>query len=39
MLRESLEEPAHLIEMGETKKLFTNPDDKRTESYITGRFG
>ncbi|MDI6901322.1 MAG: phosphate ABC transporter ATP-binding protein PstB [Anaerosomatales bacterium] len=39
MLRESLEEPAHLIEVGETKKMFTNPDDKRTESYITGRFG
>ncbi len=39
MLRESMEEPAHLIEMGDTKKIFTNPDDKRTESYITGRFG
>ena len=39
MLRESLEEPAHLVEMGETKKMFTNPDDTRTESYITGRFG
>lgn len=39
MLRESLEEPAHLVEMGETKKMFTNPDDSRTESYITGRFG
>ena len=39
MLRESLEEPAHLVETGETKKMFTNPDDARTESYITGRFG
>lgn len=39
MLRESLDEPAHLIEMGDTKKIFTNPDDLRTESYITGRFG
>lgn len=39
MLRESMEEPAHLIEMTDTKKIFTNPDDKRTESYITGRFG
>ncbi len=39
MLRESLDEPAHLIEMGDTKKLFTNPDDARTEAYITGRFG
>lgn len=39
MLRESLEEPAHLIEVGDTRKMFTNPDDPRTESYITGRFG
>ena len=39
MLRESLEAPAHLVEIGETKKMFTNPDDPRTESYITGRFG
>ncbi|MDZ4655818.1 MAG: phosphate ABC transporter ATP-binding protein PstB [Coriobacteriia bacterium] len=39
MLRESMEEPAHLIEMTETKKIFTSPGDKRTESYITGRFG
>jgi phosphate transport system ATP-binding protein len=39
MLRESLETPAHLIEVAETKKMFTNPDDPRTESYITGRFG
>ncbi|MCE5203862.1 MAG: phosphate ABC transporter ATP-binding protein PstB [Coriobacteriales bacterium] len=39
MLRESLDTPAHLIEVGDTKKIFTNPDDRRTESYITGRFG
>jgi phosphate transport system ATP-binding protein len=39
MLRESMDEPAHLVEMGDTKRMFTNPDDKRTESYITGRFG
>ena len=39
MLRESLDEPAHLVEMDETRKMFTNPDDARTESYITGRFG
>jgi phosphate transport system ATP-binding protein len=39
MLRESLEEPAHLIEVGETRTMFTKPDDPRTESYITGRFG
>jgi phosphate transport system ATP-binding protein len=28
-----------LIEFGETEKLFTCPSDKRTENYITGRFG
>ncbi|GAV30776.1 phosphate-transporting ATPase 1 [Coriobacteriaceae bacterium EMTCatB1] len=39
MLRERLDEPAHLIEVGETRKMFTNPDDPRTEAYITGRFG
>lgn len=28
-----------LIEYGETGKVFTQPDDKRTVDYITGRFG
>jgi phosphate transport system ATP-binding protein len=28
-----------LIEIGDTKQLFTVPQDKRTEDYITGRFG
>jgi phosphate transport system ATP-binding protein len=28
-----------LIEFGETGKLFTNPEKKTTEDYITGRFG
>ncbi|ADE57797.1 phosphate ABC transporter ATP-binding protein PstB [Aminobacterium colombiense] len=28
-----------LIEYGKTPKLFTSPGDKRTEDYITGRFG
>ncbi len=28
-----------LIEFGDTKTLFTTPRDKRTEDYITGRFG
>jgi phosphate transport system ATP-binding protein len=28
-----------LIEFGATKKIFTNPDNKQTEDYITGRFG
>ena len=29
----------HLVEYGETGKIFTNPEDERTESYITGRIG
>ncbi|MGE5478822.1 MAG: phosphate ABC transporter ATP-binding protein PstB [Chloroflexota bacterium] len=29
----------HLIEYGKTKKIFTHPDLKQTEDYITGRFG
>lgn len=28
-----------LAEYGETEKMFANPKDKRTEDYITGRFG
>ena len=28
-----------LVEFGKTHKIFTNPSDKRTEDYITGRFG
>ncbi len=28
-----------LIEYGDTQKIFTSPDDPRTEAYITGRFG
>jgi len=39
MLRESMERPASLVEMGDTRVMFTNPGDKRTEAYITGRFG
>ena len=29
----------YLVEYGETSRIFTNPQDKRTEDYITGRFG
>jgi phosphate transport system ATP-binding protein len=39
MLRESMERPAAMIEIGDTRQMFTNPTDKRTEAYITGRFG
>jgi len=28
-----------LVEVGATRELFTNPRDKKTEDYITGRFG
>lgn len=28
-----------MVELGETEKLFSVPQDKRTEDYITGRFG
>jgi phosphate transport system ATP-binding protein len=28
-----------LVEIDDTEKIFTNPSDKRTEEYITGRFG
>jgi phosphate transport system ATP-binding protein len=28
-----------LIEYGDTERLFTNPQEERTEQYITGRFG
>ncbi len=28
-----------LIEYGKTEKMFEHPEDKRTEDYITGRFG
>jgi len=28
-----------LIETGKTKKIFAKPDEKKTEEYITGRFG
>jgi len=28
-----------LVEFGPTKQIFTNPREKRTEEYITGRFG
>jgi phosphate transport system ATP-binding protein len=28
-----------LVECAETKKIFTQPGDQRTEDYVTGRFG
>src|SRR5579875_3147994 len=32
-------EPGVLIEVDATQKIFTNPSERRTEDYITGRFG
>ena len=32
-------EPGRLVEIADTQKIFTNPGEKRTEDYITGRFG
>lgn len=29
----------YMVEQGVTREIFTNPKDKRTEDYITGRFG
>ena len=28
-----------LVEFGETQKIFTNPEEERTQNYITGRIG
>jgi len=38
-LQEDIGEAAELVEYGRTGDLFTSPKDKRTEDYITGRFG
>ena len=28
-----------LVEAGSTEKIFTNPEEQRTEDYVTGKFG
>lgn len=28
-----------LVEIGPTEQIFTNPQNKQTEDYVTGRFG
>ncbi|MFA5867545.1 MAG: phosphate ABC transporter ATP-binding protein PstB [Actinomycetota bacterium] len=38
-LAEDTNKPARLIEYDLTDTVFTHPTDKRTENYITGRFG
>jgi phosphate transport system ATP-binding protein len=32
-------QPGRLVEIDETDKIFSNPSERRTEDYITGRFG
>jgi phosphate transport system ATP-binding protein len=32
-------QPGRLVELDATEKIFSNPSEKRTEDYITGRFG
>jgi phosphate transport system ATP-binding protein len=32
-------EPGHVVESGSTNKLFSSPEDPRTEDYVNGRFG
>jgi phosphate transport system ATP-binding protein len=32
-------QPGRLVEIDSTEKIFSNPSEKRTEDYITGRFG
>mgnify|MGYP003347811900 CR=1 FL=1 len=31
--------PGRLVELGTTSEIFSNPKEKRTEDYVTGRFG
>jgi phosphate transport system ATP-binding protein len=31
--------PGQLVELNDTEKIFSNPDEKATEDYISGRFG
>ncbi|HET9901813.1 MAG TPA: phosphate ABC transporter ATP-binding protein, partial [Actinomycetes bacterium] len=33
------ERHGRLVEVDTTKKIFSNPGDRRTEDYISGRFG
>ena len=36
---EATGEPGRLVEIGDTQRIFSNPTEKATEDYITGRFG
>jgi phosphate transport system ATP-binding protein len=39
MLSKEGERSGTVIEFDDTTRIFTNPKDKRTEDYVTGRFG
>jgi len=39
MLTEDGKRAGTMIEFDETQTIFTRPTDKRTEDYVTGRFG
>ena len=39
MLTDATSRSGTVIEFGSTNVMFTNPKDKRTEDYVTGRFG
>jgi phosphate transport system ATP-binding protein len=36
---EATGKPGHMVEMGPTEQMFTNPEKKETEDYVSGRFG
>ncbi len=36
---EDMGQPGQLWEFGETEHIFSSPDRKETEDYVTGRFG
>jgi phosphate transport system ATP-binding protein len=36
---EATGKPGHLVEIDDTEKIFSNPHEKSTEDYISGRFG
>ncbi len=39
MMIEKQGDPGRIIEFDETSRIFTNPENEKTERYITGRFG
>jgi len=36
---EATGKPGQLVEVNSTEKIFSNPDNKQTEDYVSGRFG